>query len=317
VPGRHEASGFADLRKFELMGNTLYIIGNGFDLHHGIPSSYKAFGEYIRKHDSGTYDVVEKYFDVDAQFWAEFEERLASFDSDSLIEDASDFLVSYGAEDWSDASHHDYQYEIEQAVGAISATLRLRFAEWIRQLAIPSASDIAGRGVPVDPSAVFLNFNYTASLQGLYGVPESNILHIHGSAASPTDHLVLGHGWEPEPNPDPYRFERDPEDADVRVVEGQRLIDRYFKDTFKPTSQIIEKNAAFFAGLSGVDKIFVMGHSVSEVDHPYFREVISKIDANRVRWKISYYGDLDGLRERVDELGLSSALVDYALLEEF
>ena len=121
------------------MANTLYIIGNGFDLHHGIPSSYKAFGEYLQKRDSGTYDVVEKYFDVNAQFWAEFEEHLASFDSDLLIEDASDFLVSYAAEDWSDAYHHDYQYEIEQAVGAISKTLRLRFAEWISAAQDPSA----------------------------------------------------------------------------------------------------------------------------------------------------------------------------------
>jgi hypothetical protein len=30
------------------MTNTLYIIGNGFDLHHRIQSSFSAFGEYLR-----------------------------------------------------------------------------------------------------------------------------------------------------------------------------------------------------------------------------------------------------------------------------
>ncbi|TAX46510.1 hypothetical protein ELI01_30455 (plasmid) [Rhizobium leguminosarum] len=299
------------------MGTTLYIVGNGFDLHHGIPSSYKAFGEYLRNSDAKTYEVVAKYFTVDAEFWAEFEDRLASFDIDSLIEDASNFLVGYGAEDWSDAYHHDYQYEIEQAVEAISTTLRLRFAEWIRQLPIPSASDIAGQRVPVDPSAVFLNFNYTPSLQRLYGVPDGNVLHIHGAAADPTDTLILGHGWEPDPNPDPYRFEQDPEDADIRVIEGQRLVDDYFRHTFKPTSKVIENNAVFFAGLPDVDRIIVMGHSVSDVDHPYFDEVIANIDINRVHWKISYYGDLDGLRKRMVSLGVPSRLIEYALLNEF
>ncbi|MFC6447708.1 bacteriophage abortive infection AbiH family protein [Shinella zoogloeoides] len=278
------------------MGKTLYIIGNGFDLHHGIPSSYKAFGEYLRRSDAKTYDVVEKYFSMDAQFWAEFEDRLASFDSDSLIEDAANFLVGYGADDWSDAYHHDYQYEIQQAVEAISTTLRLRFAEWIRQLPVPWAAEFSGQRVRVDRSGTFLNFNYTPSLQRLYAVPDINVLHIHGAAANPTETLVLGHGWEPVPNLDPYRFHQDPEDADMRVVEGQGIVDDYFKDTFKPTAKVIEKNAAFFAGLSDVDRIVVMGHSVSEVDHPYFEEVIANIDVNRVRWKVTRRAPSDHVR---------------------
>jgi hypothetical protein len=92
---------------------------------------------------------VQRYFDVDADFWAEFEEQLASFDSDTLIEDACDFLVTYAAEDWSDAYHHDYQFEISQAVEAISATLRSRFAEGIR-LCLPktTSGNIDGEGRP-------------------------------------------------------------------------------------------------------------------------------------------------------------------------
>ena len=299
------------------MEKTFYIIGNGFDLHHGIPSSYKAFGEYLRQSDAKTYEVVEKYFAMDAQFWAEFEDRLASLDSDSLIEDASNFLVGYGADDWSDAYHHDYQSEIQQAVEAISTTLRLRFAEWIRQLPVPWAAEFRGQRVPLDPSAVFLNFNYTPSLQRLYGVPNINVLHIHGAAANPTETLVLGHGWEPDPNLDPYRFEQDPEGADMRVVEGQVIVDQYFKDTFKPTAKVIENNAAFFAELSDVDRIVVMGHSVSEVDHPYFKEIIANIDVKRVRWKVSYYWDLDGLRKRMESLGVPTHLTEYALLNAF
>jgi hypothetical protein len=299
------------------VSDTLYIIGNGFDLHHGIQSSYRAYGEYLKAVDRDTYEVVERYFDVNAEFWAEFEGRLAHFDSGSLIEDASNFLVPYSAEEWSDAYHHDYQYEIEQVVGAISKTLRARFGNWIRQLRIPDASTIGNARLPINPSASFLNFNYTASLQYLYNVPNQNILHIHGAASDPDALLVLGHGWEPDDNLDPYRVTSDPEDADTRVVEGQALIDSYFKDTFKPTDQIIRNNQLFFRNIGAVERILVMGHSVSDVDHPYFREVVRNIDASRVRWKISYFGELNALRERVGDLGIDVQLVEYALLADF
>lgn len=299
------------------MTNARYIIGNGFDLHHGIVSSYKAFGAYLSRHDQATYRVVERYFSVDEGFWSTFEEQLASLDVDTLIDDASAFLASYGAEDWSDSYHHDYQYEIEQVADAVSATLRARFGEWIRQLRFPDPSEIVDNRLPVEPSATFLNFNYTPSLQRLYGVPDSRILHIHGAATDPDASLVLGHGWEPEDNLDPYRFERDPEDADMRVVEGQSIIDDYFQRTFKPTERIIESNAAFFAGLRQIEKIFVMGHSLSSVDHAYFHEVIGNIDVDRVRWKISYFGDLQPIRARVAELGIAPHLVEFAELRDF
>ncbi len=299
------------------MSETLYIIGNGFDLHHGIRSSYKEFGAYLKARDRETYNVMERYFDVDTDFWAEFEGRLASFDSDTLIEDTSCFLVSYSAEDWSDSFHHDYQYEIDETIKAISTTLRARFAEWIRQLRIPDRSEIASLRVPLDPSATFLNFNYTPSLQQLYGIPDARIRHIHGAASDPDAQLVLGHGWEPEPQPDPYRFSGDPEDADTRVVEGQRIIDSYFRDTFKPTANIIQANAAFFASLSQVERIFVMGHSISSVDHPYFNEIIRNIDATRVRWKISYRDGIAELQERVKMVGIALNQAEFAHLPDF
>ncbi len=297
------------------MTDTLYIVGNGFDLHHRIRSSYRAFGEYLKGHDRATYNVVERYFYVDSEFWAEFEEQLA--DRDALIDHASNWLVSYGAEDWRDASHHDFQYEIGQDVEAISKTLRLRFGEWVRQLRIPDPSEIASIRLPIDQSATYLNFNYTPSLQRLYGVPDAHILHIHGAATDSDARLVLGHGWEPEEHPDPYRFERDPEGADMRVIEGQRIIDDYFRETFKPTAEIIRDNAAFFGGLLQVERVFVMGHSVSSVDHPYFREVIRNIDTDHVTWKISHFDDLNGLRERFKEFGITPRLVEFALLSDF
>ncbi|UDF05763.1 bacteriophage abortive infection AbiH family protein [Asticcacaulis sp. AND118] len=300
-----------------LFSRPLYIIGNGFDLHHGIPSSYWQFGRYVEANDRSTYERVERCFALDDSFWNEFEERLAALDTDTIVDEAENFLVGYGAEDWSDAYHHDYQYEIEQAVDAISVTLRERFAEWIRQLPVPTQLT-PGRRLSLDPSARFLNFNYTSTLQRLYGIPEGNILHIHGSASDPTSSLVLGHGWEPDPKPDPYRRYQNPEDADIRVVQGQELIDDYFQRTFKPTARIIEDRHLYFSQLADVTEILVMGHSLAEVDHPYFEEILRYIDVERVHWKVSIFGSDEGSKRlAMENFGISPSQLEFLPLSAF
>lgn len=305
------------------MSRVLYIIGNGFDLHHKIESSYWHFGTYLKNDDGKTFAVVERYFDVDdIDFWGEFEARLATLNIDTLEDDASDFLTSYASEDWSEGDNHHYQEEISEIVGVISTTLRQRFAEWIRDLDIPDKADIAALILPLDTTAIYLNFNYTSSLQNIYGIPDANIFHVHGSAADPDEQLILGHGWKAPPRPKKVRepdddlYEDDPDETDFRVVEGQSIINRYFKDTFKPTKRILADNAAFFTGLSDVTSIIVLGHSISEVDHPYFMELIRNIAVDKVRWKISYHGDQATIQEKFEVLGVDPQLVEYLTIGE-
>jgi hypothetical protein len=54
----------------------LYIIGNGFDLHNRIPSSYTNFGHYVLSVDSNLHTMFEDYFSFDGN-WADFENTLA------------------------------------------------------------------------------------------------------------------------------------------------------------------------------------------------------------------------------------------------
>lgn len=75
----------------------LYVIGNGFDLHHGIPSSYAQFGEFLEERDSNIHRSVVDYLHADSNdFWATFEQNLANLDKNQLLEDASQFLIGYG-----------------------------------------------------------------------------------------------------------------------------------------------------------------------------------------------------------------------------
>lgn len=297
------------------ISTALYIIGNGFDRHHEIPSDYRDFGDYLAAVDYDTYREVETYFSVDDEFWWQFEQQLAHFDTESAIDDASQFLVSYGADDWSDSGHHDYQYELKRVVIAVSSTLQERFTQWVRQLPIPTRSSCKTVRMALDPSARYLNFNYTPTLQNAYGIPNAQILHIHGNGSNQTEQLVIGHGWK-RAESDSLNHHIDMSEADVRVVEGNHIVDSYFSETFKPTAKIIARNQPFFANLKSIRQIFVMGHSLAEVDSPYFAEIIRNIDNSSVRWTISYHGDLTDTQEKFSRFGIDMSLARFATLDD-
>lgn len=292
----------------------LYVIGNGFDLHHGIQSNYRDFGDYLKHVDDGTYRELERYFSVDDDFWWQFEAQLAQLDTDSLINDVEAFLPGYGAEDWSDSGHHDYEYEMDRVVTAISSTLRLRFSEWARQLVIPPASHVVSKLLPLRRDAHYLTFNYTDTLQRLYDVPDGRVVHIHGAAVRATDQLVLGHGWERRPE-DSFNHNIDPETADVRVMAGNSIIDRYFTNTFKPTARVIEAHLPFFQSLAGIRKVFVIGHSLSDVDLPYLRELRRHL-GDGVQWQVSFHESSESAAAGAYRMGLDAGQVLFSELTE-
>lgn len=293
----------------------LYIMGNGFDLHHGINSSYKAFGRYLEAVDCDTYRELVRYFSVDDDFWWQFEAQLANLDTDALIDDTAQFLASYGDEDWSDAAHHDYQYELDRVVEAISKTLRQRFGEWIRQLVIPMPAALNEKLLPLRRDARYLTFNYTNTLQRVYGIPDVNVVHIHGAAAHIDEQLILGHGWQRTPA-DSLNHAIDPSEADIRVMEGNDIIDRYFSETFKPTARVIQAHQPFFRSLTNVRKIIVMGHSLSPVDIPYLRELRAYLDSNAVEWQVSFHESSADAEDGMHELGVPLENVQFVPLME-
>jgi Bacteriophage abortive infection AbiH len=225
------------------------------------------------------------------------------------------FLVSYGAEDWSDANHHDYQFEIQQIVEAVSSKLKAAFVEWIRQLPIPLPAAIADRRLRIDPSATFLNFNYTKSLEQLYGIASGSNVQIHGDTTSTPEALILGHGWGPSERKS-LNDAIDHEAADTRVLEGNQIIDQYFEATFKPTTTVIARHQPFFSSLDSVTEIITIGHSLGDVDLPYFREIVRHIDVAKVTWKVCYHGSALGVQQQMAKLGIDPGKIEFILANE-
>jgi len=285
----------------------LYVIGNGFDRYHGIASGYQDFAAYLAQTDRTVHRMIGEYFSADAQFWAEFETRLAEFDADQAVDYASQFL--------DDKGYGDFQYELEQIGTGLSTTLTAHFGDWIRGLAIPDRRSIAAP-LNIDPSARFLSFNYTPTLAQIYGVPRSQVLHIHGDAADLSAPLILGHGWERRPE-DSLNFKPDGPDDDWRVRAGIEHIDDFFAATFKPTVKLIEKNRTFFDSLVDIREVMIMGHGLAEVDQPYLEAIMDRVDLATTLWTISVFKDLEERRALFGAFGISPHLVTYKPLPLF
>lgn len=263
----------------------LYVIGNGFDLWHGIPSSYAQFKEYVRRHNRDLFDAVDMYLPADED-WNDLESALADVDVDSIIDDLGHFMPAYSAEDWSDSGHHDFQYEVDQVVQRLSTELRARFGEWIRTLMIPMPGTATKLLKGIDVDATFLTFNYTSTLEDLYAVPDAHVLHIHGESRQKDSDLILGHAW----NPVQRRSLNDRPDIaeiDTRLMEAHGILDDYFSRTFKPSEQLIREHQVFFDQLGVIETVHVLGHSLSDVDLPYFQALLRVPSVAAARWYVA------------------------------
>lgn len=69
----------------------------------------------------------------------------------------------------------------------------------------------------------------------------------------------------------------------------------YEEATTKKCSDIIKQHRNFFEGLRDIEENFVIGHSLSEVDYPYFQEICMNTDA---KWYIGYHS-LDNLKRLI------------------
>ncbi|WP_454225787.1 bacteriophage abortive infection AbiH family protein [Providencia huashanensis] len=270
------------------MGKTmrLYIIGNGFDIRHGLPTGYKHFKSYVAKNDQELYDSIEEYIPAGDE-WNELESALGEIDYELILQNSEMFLASYNTDDWSDAYHHDYQYEIDKITRMLSARLKKQFADWVKGINIADADNSEQYIPPIARESLYFSFNYTNTLQQIYAVPDEQIIHIHGNC-SYDDDLILGHSFRVEKSLNPYIGP----DQDTRIAEAYDSIDEYFGNTFKPSEDIIEdiikEERVFFSSLKNVDEVIVLGHSLAEVDGKYFAEINKSIQEN-ARWIVALY----------------------------
>ncbi|UIF87920.1 bacteriophage abortive infection AbiH family protein [Cupriavidus sp. UYPR2.512] len=237
----------------------LYVIGNGFDLHHGIRSSFGDFARYAQREHRDVADAVERYLPAAGADWWNLEAALAELDYEGVVDDCGIFVPSYAADDFKPG---DFEVEVGRVADALSTGPRRAFSAWIHTVEIPDQS----KRIALDPRSLFLSFNYTDTLSRLYSIPATQVWHVHGKVPCRPTEIVLGHAWKAADRR-PTNPSTDSEDYDFWVDLGYRHLDEYFENTFKASERVIRDNAHRFAQLHSLSEVIVLGHSLAEVDY--------------------------------------------------
>ena len=323
--------------------NNLYIIGNGFDLYHGLDTKYQSFAKFLAEEDEEIYDLLLTYYglpdisqsfikflaeedeenydlllnyygspnlledpvnDVENLEWANFESSLANLDYKQVLEDNSDAAANLSSDDFRDRDLHTYQFEMEMIIDKLTVRLISIFNLFILNINYPERID--NKKIELNSDSIFLNFNYTNTLEKYYNISNSNICYIHKKSIDKNSQIVLGHGTDPSKFEETQRetpkglskeeliewMEHMSEQYDFSYESAKREILSYYTKSFKNVRLIIDDNVDFFLKLNNIKNVYVLGHSISSVDMDYFKTVFANIHQNAV-WYVSYYSDFE------------------------
>lgn len=160
---------------------------------------------------------------------------------------------------------------------------------------------------------LFMNFNYTDTLESAYGI--SYVFHPHGGIPSCCDVApIMGHGNKYII--DSYR--RKAKEAQEEYVEWYESICNatadFCESMFKDTDAIIHENDDFFSALWNVNKVVCLGLSFGDVDVPYLDRIQYEV-CPETRWMVYYYSedDLKRLKNVFGITGISRKFEVYFL----
>lgn len=282
----------------------LYIIGNGFDLHHGIKSTYADFKKFCKEQDEEMVKRLEMFHEDSEKLWSDFEAEMGNINADKLLGWATLLNPEWNS-DWK--GHYRFVDEVSEEVDYLR-TLTLSFRDWVLRLKL---EDVKPKLELEKRDALFLNFNYTKTLEVVYGVSRDQICYIHGVAEGEFANLIVGHGLSEREVREKFASNNDMEEEArkeiIELVAGWR----------KPTEEIISSHESFFQSLNGMEEVIVLGHSMASVDMPYFQKVKDSVGSNAV-WRISVFDDRDCQRKlmAVKELGLRKDNASFFRLKD-
>lgn len=298
----------------------LYIIGNGFDCHHGLCSSFGAYRTWLQENNPELYNKMSDYYTIDDdEWWWQFELNLGKINLvDYISNTAYENQPKIG--DLREYTSQDGLIQAENDIGGMVDDLKKTFREWLRSQ--PRAnSDLKIKLIPED--SFFINFNYTRTLQKLYNISDSQILHIHGDIED--YELVLGHNktyaelndlaTASRPDPPVDLSIEEPEEwygqaEDYTTIQVRHTAIDNICRIRKDVESIIQYNHSLFSSMKDIEHIYVFGFSFSPIDLPYIDQIVQNIDTKKVKWCISYYNqdDKNRIELYMESKGISSIL---------
>ncbi|MCP4614367.1 MAG: hypothetical protein GY845_37255 [Planctomycetes bacterium] len=239
---------------------TLVIIGNGFDIQNGLPTSYRNFQELYSCKLSINLEYFPNFFND--QEWSYFEENLAVFDEDNFRENSA-WEPSMNEMIESPNNAYGYNDEIDEKARELVSSIHDSFKDWVKSIDVYKASKF----MKFPDRCKFISFNYTPTLQQVYLIPDENVLHIHGKSRG---NIIFGHGSGDGKKAHSLPFDEN----EPWFEEANQSLASVTDRLYKPVKVILGNNRATLESYGNISKVIVIGHSINEIDIPYFKLVL-------------------------------------------
>ena len=172
----------------------LYIIGNGFDQHHDIQCSFLNFMEWIKENDAGLFLTLTQVYNNawEHYWWRDFENSLAQLNIIYYANKKGNLYDPEYIKEGSIEEKTEYaSKKIIEEFSKINDSLRNAFQKWLSDVYKNCPKD--KKIVFPNEDSIFLTFNYTKTLEDIYGIDAKRIYHIHG-VIDDKDSIEFGHG---------------------------------------------------------------------------------------------------------------------------
>ncbi|HHU19818.1 MAG TPA: hypothetical protein GXZ58_06295 [Bacilli bacterium] len=282
----------------------LFVIGNGFDLDHELETGYTDFLNYLKEdyQRSIFIDNIEKIVACYSyELWSSFEKYLGNLNLDILLESVMAERKAFNSE--FDYEPLDEGHLIDHVISSHITSLH-KLDEyvkgWIETINLENVPPKRKYKHIFTKDSFFINFNYTNTLQELYGISHDKVFHIHGDVIDP----IMGHGQDNHEQDFPT-FETN----DIGINEfGSAIVSQvseFYNNSRKDTHFFCRKMNDFIDYINiEINEVCIIGHSLGEVDAVYFREL--SYHYQDIPWTIySRYSDQKGInKDKIQKLEL-------------
>ncbi len=296
----------------------LFIIGNGFDIAHDLPTKYWDFRLFLENKYTDFLENFERNYNIYYEtsneeknniLWSNFENNLYKIKEDDIINLESSIYLHL--ED-GDVFIEEFLYEYFRKIYNID-NISKYLEQWIKTINInknPKTSFINKEN-----NDIFLNFNYTHTLETIYQIKRKNIIYIHGSVNNDGE-LVIGH----RNKKCIYLIEQVLKESEKNFDEKKTAICKAIKTYYVNSLKKIEQYIIKLECLNGkqINKIYVIGHSLNEIDIPYFLYV-DNITNNIADWIVYFFEkkEIEIMKKNLLNIGIEKERIQFKSIKEF
>ena len=325
----------------------MYILGNGFDINHGLKTQYSNYRDYLLNQNTDLLDRIEKFgflrISNNIDMWSDLEQAL-SFDYMAY------FKERMGLNSFSRLPGFDYFLqgtpvsttidEIQEELMFINEFTGIHFKNWLSHTYKQGAQFKEGL---IEQDSCFVTFNYTSILEDVYKIEQERVCYIHGRLNNIDDSGLIrkaniltyknGYPFYKDVNNnflvrDNIQFGSLDNTADevkqnilsavsdkkidnVFIDETISAIEEFCRFSYKSIFENIERLESFVNQVE-IDKIVIMGHSIMGIDKEYYDKVLIPKYSN-IPWCFYFHGN--GNKQTINDFIEEFKIRQFTLIE--